>query len=424
MNIVYLCHYFYPEMVAPSARVLEMSCEWVKAGHQVTVVTCFPNHPNGVIPKEYRGCFFMEEHYLGIRVLRNYVFATPNRGVFKRTLGHLSFMISSVIFSLSRLGKADIIIASSPTFFSVFSAFMMSWIKNIPFIFEVRDLWPAAISEVGAVKLKSIIKILEFWELFLYHRAKKVVVVTQSFKDNLVERGIPESKIEIIYNGVEPERFGRIDAQTAKQNHSLTGYFIILYAGTLGLSHGLENVLLAAQKFSNINNVRFLFVGEGAMKEPLKDMANKLQLENVIFWPGQPREKMPEIYALADVCIVSLKKVQLFNKFIPSKIFEIMASKRPIIACLTGEAAQILQNSGSAIVVPQEDFNALGTAIQTLIKDKELRHKMGAKGFAFVAKYFNRSILAKNYETILRTAIGIKVKISAKQKPITRNLDI
>lgn len=409
MNIVYLSQHFYPEMGAPSTRVLEMSSAWVKAGHQVTVVTCFPNHPTGVIPPQYRGRIFLKESYEGIRVFRNLVYATPNQGVIKRTISHLSFMFTSLFLSLPRLGKVDVIIVTSPPFFTALAALVMSWWKRRPFVFEVRDLWPAAIVELGVIKAKPIIAILESLELFLYRRASKVVVVTESFKEDLVKRGIPASKIEIIFNGVDPERFGRIDALTVKKAFGFEGRFIILYTGAVGLSHSLQTVVSVAKNFRE-QDFLFLLVGEGAMKKSLEELTMQSDLKNVIFWPGQPREKMPEIYALADICLVSLRKVPLFQKVIPSKIFEILASGRPVVAALEGEAARLLERSGAALVIPPEDLHALQEAIDHLAKNEALRQKMGENGAGFVRRYFDRTDLALQYETVLGSVLASRGK--------------
>jgi glycosyltransferase involved in cell wall biosynthesis len=422
MNIVYLCQYFYPEIGAPATRVLEMSLEWVKMGHQVTVVTGFPNHPTGIIPKIYRGRMVMEENHQGIRVLRNFLYATPNQGFFKRTISHLSFMISSFVLSLPRLGKTDMIVVSSPAFFAVFSALAMSWFTRTPFIFEVRDLWPAAIAELGVIKFKPIISILESLELFLYHRAAKVVVVTESFRDNLIRRGIPASKIEVIFNGVDPERFGQVSGLTAKQAHQLDGKLVVLYTGAHGISHSLDNLILVASRLRNLTNISFLFVGEGAMKKSLQGMADKLKLENVAFWPGQPREKMPEIYALADLCIVSLRKVDLFTKVIPSKIFEIMASGRPMIASIAGEAAWILERSGSALVIPPEDPDSLEKAILELAGNEGLRQKMGKQGAQFVREHFNRVNLALQYEKVFESLRNHRVQVKMANQNRNRGI--
>lgn len=315
-------------------------------------------------------------------------------------------MISSVVFSGPRLKKPDVIIASSPTFFAGFSGLAISRLKRIPFIFEVRDLWPAAIAELGVIRNQTILKILESWELFLYRHTQKIVVVTQSFRENLISRKVPAAKIAVIYNGVDPGRFGFIDARTAKAPYQLEEKFAVLYTGALGISHGLEYMLQVAAQFRAEQDIIFLFVGEGARKDELQDLATQLGLSNVVFLPGQPRERMPEIYALADICFVSLKKVALFSRFIPSKIFEIMASSRPIIACLEGEAARLLEESGSALIIPQEDPAALETAIRKLYNDPGLRRIMGQSGREFAVQRFSRSKLAAEYEQILIEAMN------------------
>lgn len=417
MHIVYLCHYFYPEMGAPAARVLEHSLEWVKMGHQVTVVTCFPNHPTGIIPKNYRGRFFMREDYQGIRVFRNFVLAAPNQGVFRRTVCHLSFMFSAVLFSLPRLGRVDIIIASSPTFFAGFAALIISRLKRIPFVFEVRDLWPAAIAQLEVVKPGLLIRILESWELYLYGCAQKIVVVTQSYKTNLMARGVPEAKIEVIYNGVDLERF-QVDSGNIKQKYGLANRFVILYCGAIGISHSLETIIELAGGWHD-ERMLFLFVGEGAMKAKLQEMAESMNLKNVVFWPGQPREIMPEIYGLADICLVSLKKVPLFTQVIPSKIFEIMAAGRPMIAALEGEAAQILQSSGSAVIVPQGDPASLKSVIQDLYDNPALRNEKGQNGLRYVARNYDRRQLAGQYEKLLQSVYDAQFP-GRKHRPTIR----
>jgi glycosyltransferase involved in cell wall biosynthesis len=417
MRIIYLCHYFYPEIGAPSARVVEMASEWVKAGHQVTVVTGFPNHPTGVIPPEYGGYIFKEETYQGIRVLRNWLLATPNEGVVKRTLCHLSLMVSAVVLSLPRLRKNDVIIASSPTFFSVFSAWFISRVKRIPFVFEVRDLWPAAISDLGVLRPGRMIHLLERLELWLYRKADKVVVVTKSFKENLAGRGVPENKIEIVYNGVNYQKYEGFHQEAVKKQYGFEKKLVVLYAGALGLSHSLETLLAAASKLRERENVQFLLVGEGARKKFLQERAGELGLKNVTFWPGQPWDKMPEIYALADVCIVSLRKIALFEKFIPSKIFEILASRRPMVACLAGEAARLVADSGAAKVVTPEDAGALTQSIGELLDDEALRAKMGESGFQYVVNNFNRAELAWQYIGVLESVVKRKGKSKMYLEP-------
>lgn len=406
MKILVICHYFAPEPGAPSARWLEMTRSWVKAGHEVTVVTCFPNHPTGIIPEAYRGKLRTREIIDGVEVLRNWVYATPNEGVVKKTLSHISFMISSVLLSFRRAGNVDIVVVSSPTFFSMFSGYVFSRLKRVPLIIEVRDLWPAAIIELGVLKNRAIIRILEAMELFMYGAARHVVVVTESFRDNLVSRGIPADKVSVITNGVDPQLYSDGPKDPAiEQELGCKGKKLVLYIGAHGISQGLDSVLEAASLLRHRRDIVFGFVGEGAAKASLQARARELQLENVVFLPAQPKERMPLFYRTCDVGLVPLKKIPLFKTFIPSKMFEIMGCARPVVAALEGEAASILQRSGAAIVVPPEDAKRLSEAILEFIDDEPRRIAAGQAGAAFVRAHYSREELAKRYLTLLHQAV-------------------
>ena len=403
MKIAFLCHYFYPEINAPSARVFETAREWARSGHTVKVVTCFPHHPTGRIPQEYRGRFFCRESVEGVEVYRNWVFAPPNRGIFKRTLGHLSFMLSSLMLSLPRIGEVDVIIVSSPTFFSVISAYVFSLTKRVPYVFEVRDLWPAIFVELGVIKNRIVIKSLEAIEMFLYRRASKVVVVTESFRSDLVKRGIEASRIEVITNGADVSFYHPgVNGDWVRKEHGLDGKFVALYLGAHGVSQGLTSVLQAARKLSADSDIHFLLVGEGAEKDSLMQQTEHWSLRNITFVAGQPKHQVPAFYAASDVCLVPLRHIELFSGFIPSKIFEIMACGRPVIGAVEGETAEILRRSAAAIVVQPEDPDSLATAIRKLKDEKEVRERLADAGRDFVVMHYSRSALAARYEQLLR----------------------
>jgi glycosyltransferase involved in cell wall biosynthesis len=407
MRILVITHYFPPEIGAPQARLYEMANTWVAEGHQVVVVTGFPNHPTGLIPPEYRGKRYMLEWMDGIAVHRNWVYATPNEGFIKKTAGHISFMLTSVFQSLLRVGRPDVVLVSSPTFFSVFSAWFYSKWKRVPYIFEVRDLWPAAIVELGVLRNKLIIKTLEALELFLYRQARHVVVVTESFKDNLVRRGIPADKVSFIPNGVDTDFFRPLPKDNViARRHGLHEKFVVAYMGAHGISHSLETLIKVADRFRNNSDIWFLFVGEGAAKARLVALAQEMELANVRFLPGQPRSAMPELWAAADVGVVPLKRVELFKGFIPSKMFEILSAERPVVASLQGEAASILERSGGALVVPPEDVDGLENAIRQLYEDRVGANDMGRAGREFVGRFFSRPNLARTYIEVLKRVVG------------------
>lgn len=399
MKINVICQYYPPEIGAPQARLSEMAKEWKKLGHDVTVLTGFPNHPIGVIPPEYRGKFFMEEFRDGVRIWRHWLYATPNEGFFKKTCAHLSFMASVVFLSLFRGGKADVYIVSSPNFFSVISTYIFSRVRRVPYIFEVRDLWPGIFVDLGVLKSKRLISILEKIELFLYRKAVFVVPVTQGFAKDIASRGIPADKIKVIPNGADTDAYrpvSRNEELRPKLGLSADD-FVVLYIGAHGISHGLRKVLDAAEILRKEKDVRFLFVGEGAVKPSLMEITRKKGLENVMFLPGQRREEVAGFYHAADVCLVPLRDIAGFSTFIPSKMFEVMACEKPIIASLRGESADILTRAGSALVIPPEDPEELVRAIKVLKGDRQRCVQMGQSGRLFVEQNYERRKLARTY---------------------------
>lgn len=398
MKIVVICHYFPPEIGAPSARLYEMSKRWVELGNEVHVVTCFPNHPTGIIPDEYKGMKYKMENMDGIHVHRNYVYATPNKGFIKKTLGHISFMFSAVFFTMKKIDKPDVIVTSSPTFFSIFSGYWFSLRKKAEFVLEIRDLWPAAMIELGVMKEGFITRILEKMELFFYRKSKKLIMVTQSFKENVVKRGINEDKVHVITNGVNQDFFyPKEKNQELINKYNLQDKFVISYVGAHGISQNLSTILEVAKKLSKYKNIEFVFVGEGAEKDKLKQIVREEELTNVQFIEAQPKEAIPEFYNVSDLCLIPLKNIELFKTFIPSKMFEIMACGIPIVASLEGEAAQILEESKAALVVQPDNPNKIAVAIEELINDKEKYNQMKANGPEFVEKNYSRNKLAERY---------------------------
>src|SRR6266511_545322 len=385
VKIAILCHYFWPETSAPSARLLELGRAWVAEGHEVSVVTNFPHHPTGVIPESYRGKRFLIERAEGIRVIRCRTYATPNRGFLRKALGPLVFMVQAVVQGAPALGHVDVLVASSPTLFAVVAAAVISRRLGVPFVFEVRDLWPAIFLDPGVIRNRLAIWCLERLELALYRRSGAVVTVTRAFARDIEGRGIAPAP-------PDPGLRARL---------GLGGKFVVLYCGAHGSSHALERILEVARLQSDDPRIHFLFVGEGAEKDALLARAGSLGLGNVTFRPGVPREEVPALYRSADVCLVPLRDVPLSRSFVPSKMFEILACGRPIVAAVAGEAAEILEASGAAIVVPPEDVGSLSRAVARLAGDPSLRAELAARGRAFAAAHYDRRSLAARYLRIL-----------------------
>ncbi len=402
MRILYVSQYFPPEMGAPSARVFELSRRWVKNGDKVTVLTGFPNHPTGIIPAEYRGYRFLEEEKEGIRVVRTYIFAAPNKGFFKRVLSYVSFMCSAIVQGTRKVGKQDLLIATSPQFFVGIAGLIISRLKGVPFVFEVRDLWPESIVQLGQLKNKTIIRFLEWIEMTLYRKAAHIVGVADSTVKILTERGVPAEKISIIKNGVDLELFTmRSDTEALKRKHGYQGKFIVSYIGTHGLSHALDKVLDAAELLRNEREILFLLVGEGAEKEHLKRKAASLNLKNVEFLDQIGKKQLPEYYALSDIVLVTLRDLPLFRSVIPSKIFEIMAMGRPIIISVDGESRKLVEQAQAGIFCQPENPQEMKEKILYLKTRPAQRLELGRNGRRFVEEHFDRNKLADRYQELL-----------------------
>lgn len=409
MRICIVCHYFWPEVSAPSARLMEMARCWLAAGHDVTAVTNFPNHPTGEIHPGYAGRAFMEEQVDGIRILRCSTYATPNTGLLKKTLAHLVFAFNVPRQTARHLKGTDLVLVSSPTLFSAWGAWRLSRRLRCPYVIEVRDLWPAIFVELGVLKNRLLISLLEALELSLYRRSRHVVTVTQSFADNIRRRGIPHRKLSVVPNGVDLKRFSPgVKVEALLDEFGVRDKFVVLYIGAHGISHGLGAVLETANRLKGEEGIRFIFIGDGAERETLMDKARGLGLTNVAFFPGVERERVSDLYRLADVCLVPLRNIPLFSTFVPSKMFEILGAGRPIIASLEGEAAGILKESGAAVITPPEDSAALADAIVELRDAPHRRAEMATNGRRFAERQYDRAGLARRYLDLLKGLVKSK----------------
>jgi glycosyltransferase involved in cell wall biosynthesis len=399
LHILFISQYFPPEMGAPSARTFELCRHWVKSGHQVTVITGFPHHPTGIIPPEYPQHFYKTETVEGIRVIRTYVYATANKGFFKRILSYMSFMFSAVILGPWKAGKPDVVIATSPQFFVGIAGYFISLMKRRPFVFEVRDLWPESIVQLGQLKNRLLIKFLESIEVFLYKRAKMIVSVTDSFVPIIAGKGVDKEKIVVIKNGVDLQLFDPNKTNpNLKKSLRLQDKFIVSYIGTHGLSHALDKVLQTAAMMRDNSDIHFLLIGEGAEKENLLRQKEALQLSNVTFLNQIDKASLPYYYNLSDIVLITLRDLELFRTVIPSKMFEIMAMARPIIISVDGEARKIVvEQANAGLFVEPENPQQLRNAILSLYQDPQQRLQLGKNGRLFVEQFYNREVLADAY---------------------------
>ena len=406
VRILFLSHYFPPEVNAPASRTYDHCKQWVADGHQVTVVTCAPNHPRGVVYPGYSNRLFQRETKDGVEVVRVWTYVTANEGFVKRTLNYVSFMLSSILVALF-VGKADVVLTTSPQFFNGLAGFFVSKLKRAPWVLEIRDLWPESILAVGAIKNRAIIRVLEYLELFAYRHARALVPVTDAFKRYMVAKGVPADKITVIKNGVNLE-FYRVAEGTnpLRKELELEGKFIAAYFGTHGMAHHLETIFEAATLLKENAEIVFLLVGDGAERGRLRRLLDGLQLKNVRMLDQQPKEKMPFLWGLCDVSLVLLRKSELFKTVIPSKIFESMGMRRPIILGVEGESADIIRLAEAGFCIEPENANQLAERVLELYKNRDLVRQLGDNGRRHVAEHFDRVHLARKYEDVLARVIG------------------
>lgn len=405
MHILFLSDNFPPEVNAPASRTFDHCREWVAQGHKVTVVTCAPNFPAGKMIDNYRNRMFAREEMSGIEVVRVWSYITANEGFLRRTLDYVSYAVSATLASFF-VRRVDVIVATSPQFFTACAGWATSVLKWRPYVFELRDIWPESIKAVGAIKSGALLRLLERLELFLYRRAAAVISVTRSFKDNLARRGIDPSKIEIITNGVNVELFTpRPKDKSLVEALGLKGKFVAGYVGTHGMAHALGTVIAAADMVSKrVDGVHFLMLGDGAEKDALKADATRRGLANMTFLDTVSKHEVVRYWSLLDAAIVHLRDEPLFREVIPSKIFESMAMGVPILHGVRGESAEIVTKENVGITFAPEDPAALADAVIAMSDDPERRQAMAARGSVVARKYDRKALATRMLATLERLA--------------------
>ncbi len=392
MRILFLTDNFPPEVNAPATRTFEHARVWVEAGHEVTVITCAPNFPRGKVFDGYKNRWRQEEVMDGIRVIRVWSYIAANRGVYKRILDFISFSITS--FLAGWFVKTDVIVATSPQFFTALSGRALSWFRRIPWIMEVRDLWPESIKAVGAVKQSLFIRYFEWEEFRCYKSARKIVVVTDSFRDRLIKRGIFAHKIEVVKNGCNRSLFHPLPKdEELLHGLGLRGKTIIGYIGTLGMAHKLDFVLRCAKTLAAEEKYHFLIMGDGARKDDLQRMKEEMSLTNVTLLPPVPKHQVNRYVSILDVALINLKRSDTFLSVIPSKIFENAGMEVPILMGVQGEAQRLLEQYGAGKCFEPENEADFIAKLHELTDDPSTYEACKAGERRLVAD-FDRKILA------------------------------
>lgn len=381
MKILFISDNFPPESNAPATRTFEHCRSWVEKGAEVTVVTCCPNFPKGEVYRGYKNKLYQCEMMDGIKVVRLWSFMAPNAGFSLRVLDFISFSLSALFYC--SFIKFDLVITTSPQFFTNFTGMFLKLIRRKPWVAEIRDLWPESIRSVGVLNNQTIYNILECFELLFYRYCNNVVVVTNSFKRNLIERKVDPEKIHVIYNGVGKDLIGVRNKEKRKYKIKK----ILAYIGTHGMAHNLDFILDNAKEAeSRYPNLHFLFVGDGSEKIPLVEKARKLGLKNVEFRDPVPNGEVQKVLSEVDYGLINLTDSSTFLTVIPSKMFEISAAGKPIFMGVAGEAKEIVLENRAGLCFQPNNRDSFLEKLEILLDEESQKN------------YFCRFLLAKKFD--------------------------
>ena len=395
MKILFLTDNFPPEVNAPASRTYEHCKEWVSQGVDVTVITCVPNFPFGKTYTGYKNKLYQEEVIDDIKVVRVWTYMVPNTGFFLRTLDFISFSIMSFFVGLFK--SADIVMATSPQFFTALSGRALSVMKRKPYVLEIRDLWPEQLLSFGKVKKNLLIKYFEWEEIRCYRKARLIVSVTESYVNKISERGIDSKKIIIIKNGVDKNKFKPIRKdQDLLSKYNLNDKFIVGFIGTHGMSQNLSFIIDCIASFNSNakyhNDIHFLFIGEGADKKTIMRKAVKNQIFNITFVDQVSKEEMPNHISLLDISLVPLRRSNLYLSVIPSKIFELAAMNIPILLGVNGEARNLIEKYNCGLFYEPENKNSFLSGLTKMVYNKNMLAEFRKGGELLSLDYSRKSL--------------------------------
>lgn len=400
-KILFITDNFPPEVNAPATRTFEHCREWVKRGAEITVITCFPNFPQGKVYEGYKNKLKQTETIEGIKVIRVWTYITANEGFVRRTIDYISFSVSAFFAGLFL--KTDVIIATSPQFFTALCGRTLSFWKGKPWIMEVRDLWPESIKTVGAMKNSLFIRYFEWQEKRCYRSAKKIITVTDSFKTRIIERGISDAKIDVVKNGANLELYKPKDRNLELlRDLKLQGKLILSYIGTIGMAHKIDFILDCAKEISKSNpRFHFIIMGAGAEKNNITDKIKNDQIDNVTLLDPVQKSMVVEFLSITDAAIINLRKSELFKTVIPSKIFESAAMQVPILIGVDGESRFIVEKYNAGLFYEPENISDFIGKASFLFSNDNLYCKC-KEGGAKLAIDFDRKKLANEMFDIIK----------------------
>lgn len=402
MRILILAHYYPPEMGGAAARLHGLARWMAHDGHDVTVVTAFPNYPSGQFPDEYKGKFHTNEMLDGVNLRRTWVYTSPQRSSWRRIANYLSFTITGTLNGLAAGGDFDVVLVSSPPLFIGLAGWIISRLRRVPFVFDIRDIWPDVAVEAGEFAPDGKVTRLANWLAnFLYGKADHMTPVTEYKFKKLADIGVPAEKMTVVTNGVDLDYVAAAETGDMRAELGLEHKFIVLYAGLLGIAQGVDIAIRAAGRLREQKEIHFVIVGDGVKRAELYEQTRALGLTNVTMLPRQPREKIPSFLTMADVCLVPLVSKQI-NDAVPSKLLEAWAYGRPVILAAGGESADIVQQCQGGLVIEPGDDGQLADAVLAMQADPRQLAQYAQNGRDLVCRCYDRRVLAQQMARVLQ----------------------
>ena len=405
MKLLIVTQYFPPEVGAPQNRLFELALRLKEKGIDVEILTAMPNYPQMEIHEAYKKKKYVEEEISGLKVKRTWIYVSKDKSVIKRLLNYFSFVFSSLFFGFLKLERKDVLMVESPPLFLGITAFLLSKAKKAKLVFNVSDLWPESAEKLDIIHNRILLKLATKLEEFCYKKSALISGQTQGICKNIKDR-FPHKKVYWLKNGVDI-KFYDINKQLQHHFRKDKGFsatdFILFYGGIIGYAQGLDVILHAADRLKNNTDIKFVLLGNGPEKERLLKMKTEMQLENVFFYDAVPKSQMQEIITQTNATIVPLKRLDLFKGAIPSKIFENLALKKPIILGLEGEAKELFIDEGKCgLSFEPENEKDLADKIMYIYSHPDEAAQMGENGLNYAAKNFNRDIIAEEFYNELK----------------------
>lgn len=408
MRILLLSQWYYPEPA--DVRIDPLAASLVERGHQVKVITGFPNYPLGHIYEGYKQRLWQREKRGGIDLIRIPVYPDHSRSAVRRALTYLSFAFSASLIGMFFSGKTDVMLVYQPPLTAGIPGLWISFLRRIPFVYEIQDMWPETVAASGMMNASFPLKMLAGFARFVFRNAAAITVISPGFKANLQSKGVPGEKINVIPNWADESVYRPVERDAAfGATHELDTHFNVIFAGIMGPSQRLQTVIEAAEYLRDVPEIQFVFIGDGVELPDLKAAVAEKQLTNVRFIDRQPAANMPHFFAWGNALLVQLRNEPLFHMTIPSKTLSYLACGRPIICAVPGDGADVIREAGAGLICPPDDPKQLADTVRQMYElPADEREAMGKAGRAAFLERYTRQKLVSEYEAIFERVIAAR----------------